>query len=119
MNESFNDLEKAYLNAHLGMAETVAYFKELRESILLFLTPYHSEVEGVFEVGNGSSMTFIFWGVNGQQAIPVFTSYARLEEALRAAGNGRRRMAWARCFMQSRTFSNVFIFMNLHSLQRQ
>ena len=80
-----NDLERAFRDAHLGLPETVAYFRELRESILLFLMPYQPGVEGVKQIGNGSSLTFTLWTVEGEQMIPVFTSTQRVEEGLQAA----------------------------------
>jgi hypothetical protein len=86
MFEPLNDLERAFRDAHLGLAETVAYFRELRESILYFFMPYRPGMDGVFSVGNGSTLTFITWTVEGEVMIPVFTSSARAEEALRAAG---------------------------------
>jgi hypothetical protein len=81
-----NDLERAFAVAHLGLPETVAYFKELRESILLFLVPYESGMEGLRQVGNGSHLTFTLWKIAGEDMVPVFTSTARVEEALQAAG---------------------------------
>ena len=86
MIEPVNDLERAYLDAHLGVPETVAYFKELRDSVVSFLMPYHPEFNGVLQVGNGSSVTFLLWQINGEPMIPLFTSAARAEEALHAAG---------------------------------
>ena len=95
MQEPINDLERAYLNAHLGMAETVAYFNELRDSILIFLMPYHPEVEGVMQVSNGSSLTFELWKIGGEDMIPIFTSTYRVEEALRASGRWERKSMMA------------------------
>ena len=86
MWEPQNDLERAFQEAHLGLPETVAYFRELRESVLLFLMPYQPGCEGVTQVGNGSTLTFTFWKIAGEEMIPVFTSSARAEEALQAAG---------------------------------
>jgi|GEM_PF-3467421 hypothetical protein len=86
MSEPQNDLERAYADAHLGLPETVAYFKELREAILMFLMPYHPGIEGVMQVGNGNTLTFTIWNIAGEDMIPVFTSSARVQEALEAAG---------------------------------
>jgi len=86
MWEPQNDLERAFQDAHLGLPETVAYFRELRESILMFLMPYQPGIEGIRQVGNGSHMTFTVWKIGGEDVIPVFTSSARVEEALRAYG---------------------------------
>jgi hypothetical protein len=81
-----NDLERAYQDAHLGIKETVDYFKQLRESILMFLMPDVPKHQTVLQVGGGSTLTFTLWKVSGEDMIPVFTSHARVEEALRAAG---------------------------------
>ena len=86
MWEPQNDLERAFQDAHLGLPETVAYFKELRESVLMFLMPYQPGIEGVKQVGNGSTLTFTVWKIEGEDMIPIFTSSARVEEALQAAG---------------------------------
>ncbi|MFM2294277.1 MAG: hypothetical protein RLZZ350_690 [Verrucomicrobiota bacterium] len=86
-----NDLERAYQDAHLGLPETVAYFKELRESVLLFLMPYHPRTESLMQVGNGDHLTFIAWKIAGENMIPVFTSSARMEEALRASGQWHKQ----------------------------
>jgi hypothetical protein len=85
MWEPQNDLERAFQDAHLGLPETVAYFRELRESILLFLMPYQPGCERITQVGNGSTLTFTLWKIAGEDMIPVFTSSARMEEALQAA----------------------------------
>jgi hypothetical protein len=81
-----NDLERAYQDAHLGLPETVAYFRELRESVLLFLTPYEPGAQGIRQIGNGGRLTFTIWKIEGEDMIPVFTSSARVQEALQAAG---------------------------------
>ena len=85
MWEPQNDLERAFQDAHLGLP-TVAYFKELRESIVMFLMPEPPKHQTVLQVGNGSSLTFMLWKIGSKDMIPVFTSSARVEEALRAAG---------------------------------
>ncbi len=86
MWEPQNDLERAFQDAHLGLPETVAYFRELRESVLLFLMPQPPDGKGVLQVGGGDVVTFTVWKIAGEDMIPVFTSSARVEEALRAAG---------------------------------
>jgi len=91
MWEPQNDLERAFRDAHLGLAETVAYFQELRESILMFLMPYEPGGERLLQVGNGAILTFTIWKIGGEDMIPVFTSSARMEEALQAAGKWNER----------------------------
>jgi hypothetical protein len=48
--------------------------------------PYQPGIEGVKQFGNGSSLTFTVWKIGGEDMIPVFTSSARVQEALQAAG---------------------------------
>jgi hypothetical protein len=64
----------------------VTYFKELREAILLFLTPDVPDGQVVRQLDNTSTMTFTLWKINGEDMIPVFTSPARVEESLQAVG---------------------------------
>src|ERR1700722_2363000 len=93
MWEPQNDLERAYKDAHLGLQETVDYFRELRDSILMFLMPYTPGCKGVMQVGNGSTITFTVWKIAGEDMIPVFTSPARVQEALQAAGKWNEKSA--------------------------
>jgi hypothetical protein len=86
MWEPQNDLERAFRDAHLGLPETVAYFRELRDSVLLFLMPHVPGGEGVIQIGGGDAITFTIWKIGGEDMIPVFTSSARVQEALQAAG---------------------------------
>jgi hypothetical protein len=86
MWQPINDLERAFQDAHLSLEDTVEYFRELRESILLFLIPYEPGREGLLQVGDGNHITFVLWKIQGEDMIPVFTSTARAEEALHAAG---------------------------------
>ena len=86
MWEPQNDLERAFQDAHLGLPETVAYFRELRESVLLFLMPVPPDGKGVLQLGGGDTITFTIWKIGGEDMITVFTSSARVQEALQAAG---------------------------------
>ena len=86
MWEPQNDLERAYQDAHLGLPETVEYFRQLRESIVMFLMPEVPKHQTVLQVGNGNSLSFMLWKIQGEDMIPMFTSTACVEEALRAAG---------------------------------
>ncbi len=89
--DPINELERAYQNAHRGLEETVAYYQELRDDVLSFLLPYHPEMEGVLQVGNGSGLTFVLWKVLGENMVPIFTSPQRVEEALKAANKWHER----------------------------
>lgn len=86
MWEPQNDLERAFKDAHLSLEDTVAYFTELRESIVMFLVPDVPKHQIILQVGNGNSLSFMLWKIQEEDMIPVFTSSARVEEALRATG---------------------------------
>jgi len=81
-----NDLERAYQDAHLGLEEAVEYYRQLRESILLFLVPYKPGMKSVQQFGAGKTITFTTLSISGEQMIPIFTSSERVEEALKNAG---------------------------------
>lgn len=86
MNEPFNALEQAFANAHLGSAETVEFFRLLRESNVSFTVPYHPEIEGENKIQSDGKMIITIWTLNGEEVIPIFTSLQRLDEAMAATG---------------------------------
>jgi SseB protein C-terminal domain/SseB protein N-terminal domain len=88
--EPVNDLERAYRDAHLGVEETVEYLRQLRESVLIFLAPYHPEIEGTHQIGSDGTMVLTSWTIAGEEVIPIFTSPERAEEGLHATGQGNR-----------------------------
>jgi hypothetical protein len=91
MWQPVNDLERAYRDAHLGLEETVEYFRQLSESILLFLMPLPPDGKQILQLGNGDSMALTLWNVQGEDMVPIFTSTDRVEEALQAAGKWHER----------------------------
>ena len=86
MNERVNALEHAFANAHLGVEETVEFFRLLRESNLTFVAPYHPEIEGRHQVQSDGKMIITIWMLNGEEVIPIFTSPQRLDEAMGSIG---------------------------------
>lgn len=88
--EPVNDLERAFRDAHLGVEETAEYFRLLRESVLVFLAPYHPEMAGTHQVGSDGTMVLTAWTIGGEDVIPLFTSSERAEEGLQATGQGNR-----------------------------
>ncbi len=81
--EPVNDLERAYFAAAKWTPASRELFRQLRESVLVFLAPYHPEMVGMMKVGNGDRMLFDVW-TNGQEDhIPIFTSLERAEQALK------------------------------------
>lgn len=86
MWDAMNDLERAYRDAHLGMEETVEYFRLLRECNVTFIVPYHPEIEGEKKIGSDGKMVITVWNINSEEVIPIFTSPERLNEAMEARG---------------------------------
>lgn len=91
MSQPINELELAYQNAHLGIEETVEYFRLLRECNLVFLAPYHPEIEGENKVGTDGQMVLTAWSVNAEDVIPIFTSVERADEAMTKRGQPNER----------------------------
>ena len=83
-----NELERAFAKALRGPEGQPDLFRQLRDAELAFLMPYHPEMEGMVEVGNGSTMTFCVWENPNGRFVPVFTSAERAEQALEATGMG-------------------------------
>jgi hypothetical protein len=81
--EPVNDLERAYQTAAKWAPASRELFRQMRESTLVFLMPYHPEMDGELQVGNGSVMTFDVWNNGQEECIPIFTSQARAEQALK------------------------------------
>jgi len=87
--EPENDLERAFQDAHLGMEETVEYFRQLRESTLYFLVPKEDVFNGVRTLGVDKKITFSTWTCENGVVVPLFTSIARVQEALQTSGKWR------------------------------
>ena len=86
MWEENHELEQAFAAAHLGSEQTVEFFRRLRESNLTFVAPYHPEIEGEHQIGSDGQMTITVWRLGAEEVIPIFTSPARLDEAMQAKG---------------------------------
>ena len=78
-----NDLERALQDARKGHIETSVFHRELKEGILLFLTPYQPGKAGTCEVGPGKPKTFVLWPVDGENMVALFTSSDRVAYFLR------------------------------------
>jgi hypothetical protein len=87
--ESENDLERAFHDAHLGTEQAVEYYRQLRESILIFLVPKEKASNGVRTIGPGKNMVFTTWTCESGVVLPIFTSLARMQEALQTTGKWR------------------------------
>ncbi len=89
-----NDLEQAFANAHLGLEETVEFFRLLRECKVTFTAPFHPEMEGENKIGDDGKLIMTVWTIGGEEVIPIFTSPERLEEAMGASlKQGERYLA--------------------------
>ena len=95
MKDPMNELERAFAVAMRGAEGRPELFRQLRESMLTFLMPYHPEMEGIVELGNGDTMTFSVWQSPKGQFIPVFTSLERATRAIEATGAPDHRYAVA------------------------
>lgn len=84
MNAPINDLERAYAASVRGPEGNPELFRLLRESKLIFLLPYHPEMEGTFSLGNGDAVPkFSLWKSSDGIHIPIFTSKERANEAFK------------------------------------
>ena len=84
--EPDNDLERAYQDAHLGLEQGVEYFRLLRESTLYFIVPKEKLRIGVRMLGEDKHITFSTWTCESGVVVPIFTSIARVQEALQTTG---------------------------------
>ena len=89
-NQPSNDLERALAGAMRGPQGYPELFRQLRESELTFLMPYHPEMEGVMELQNGDEFNLTFWKNGEEQVIPLFTSGERAQQALESIGEKDR-----------------------------
>src|SRR5437762_155587 len=86
MQNPANDLECAFAVALRGPEGHPDFFRQLRESVVTFLMPYHPELLGDFEIHNNSVMTFTVWEHPKGKFIPIFTSTERAEQAIKNTG---------------------------------
>jgi len=85
-DEPGNDVERAIAGAMRGPQGYPELFRQLLAADLTVLMPYHPEMDGMMEVGEGDQITVTFWKNGEEQVIPVFTSGERAQQALRAIG---------------------------------
>ncbi len=85
--EPRNELELAMQASLISPTANPELFRQLRKCPLTFLSPYHPEMVGEHKPGDSVPISFVVWKNGEQECVPVFTSAARLEEALRATGN--------------------------------
>lgn len=81
-----NELERAFAKTLRGPEGRPEFFRQLRAVTLTFLMPYHPEMEGMIGLKNGDTMTFSVWNSPKGGFIPIFTSLARAEQAIKAIG---------------------------------
>lgn len=86
MKDPMNDLEQAYLSGLRGPEGRPDLFRQLRESILAFLMPYHPELEEMMELEGGDALSFIVWEGPKGSFVPIFTSMERAEQAVKQVG---------------------------------
>jgi hypothetical protein len=82
-----NDLDRAIVAVQRSKAGLPELYRQLAAGELWFLIPYHPEIEGeLLELKNGSPLPFASLTDQQGEVVPLFSSEARLEEAL---DNGR------------------------------
>lgn len=87
MAEPMNQLEAAFARALRGPEGRPEFFRQLRESNLFFLMPYHPEMDGIMKVAQGDQFNFTVWeNSETGRSIPLFTSLERVDEALKNIG---------------------------------
>ena len=95
MKDPANDLERALAVALRGPEGHPEFFRQARESILVFLVPYHPELDGTFTIRNGDAMTFTVWENPKGKFIPIFTSIERAQAAIKNTGARENQYAVA------------------------
>lgn len=95
-----NDLERLLAKPKLGPQDYPELFRLLRETELVFLLPYHPELEGeALGVQNGDPLPpFVVWSSpQSGPRVPIFSSLDRAQEACRKTG--AKDNAYALCDM--------------------
>lgn len=93
-----NELDRLLAARDFGPQHYPEVFRLLRDSLLVFLLPYHPELAGTSDtVRNGDMLPpFLIWQSTGSgPKIPIFTSPRRAHEACRAVGQEDRTYAMA------------------------
>jgi hypothetical protein len=79
-----NDLDRAIMALHRSKAATPEFYRQLAQGELWFLIHYHPEIEGeILELKNGSPMPFAVYKEDGEEFVMLFSTEARVEEALK------------------------------------
>jgi hypothetical protein len=84
-----NDLERLLAKPKLGPQDFPELFRLLRETELVFLLPYHPELEGAkMSVKNGGQLPpFVVWtSAEDGKRLPIFSSLDRAQEACKKTG---------------------------------
>ena len=78
-----NDLDRAILALRRSKAATPEFYRQLAQGELWFLLHYHPEIEGEkLELKNGMPMPFAVYKEDGKEFVMLFSSEARVDEAL-------------------------------------
>lgn len=81
-----NDLERACAAARRGPEGAPELFRQLRESTVYFLMPYHPELGDQLKVGPGGAIAYVMWTSPDGLIVPVFTRAERAWKALENVG---------------------------------
>ena len=74
MSQPTNDLERALVAAMRGPAGQPEFYRQLRDSEVVFLMPYHPDLEGTMSVTGGDRVAMVSWKSLQGEFVPVFTS---------------------------------------------
>ena len=80
-----NALDRAMMALNRSPSATPEFYRQLAQGELWFLLHYHPEIEGeVLELKNGVPMPFAVYKENEDEYVMLFSSEARVNEALEA-----------------------------------
>ena len=91
-----NDLDRALLALAKSPSAAPDFYRQLGEGTLWFFVPYHPEVEGhTVELKNGMQLPFVQLKSEDQQAVAMYSSSERADEAIATFGYGPRQYSAA------------------------
>lgn len=113
--QDWNDLDRAIFALRRSQAELPEVFRQLTAGRLCALVPYHPEiVDTTMEIENGSRFHFVMTRDEEGDAVMLFTSEMRAEEAM-TAGNVAPN-TYATASMDAREMLEILGAMNLRAL---
>lgn len=113
--QDWNDLDRAIFALSKSQSELPEVFRRLTQGHLCALVPYHPEiVDEVMEIENGSPFNFVMTQDEEGDAVLLYSSEVRAEEAMQAGDVPPNTYATAR--MAAREMLEILGAMNLRAL---